>query len=244
MAIAFLLWSLVAAAGASEASQTAKSHSTQTAKSHSTKSCSTKNVIDFTPGVSVTGSTCPAELADGQSCEATCGSNTKVYGTVKCLHGVLHDVSMCLPKADHESMRKFKGTNVVKVFGGWELTFDRAVENTTLITAAVVKGFKVRSDFVESVRCKKLDGTTYHVDYGLICKPGLKGDHMKTFAHNFLQANSTNYKVFTTNLESNGLKLLSIAESHPAVAVDSFVFKNSEGSCVNAHTAFVNSWDV
>jgi len=207
--------------------------------------CSTANADLLTtgPGV-VTGNNCPTTMQDGETCKATCNSNATAIGTMKCLHGSLQDVSMCIPT---ELLHKFAAVPVDKVLGAWDVGLSKE-PTAAQMTEAAVAGFMMPSHFIETawIASKSAGAAAeehiYKVKYWVIVKPGMHPDIVKAKANGFPLSNTTHHQLFRASLESKGVDVTSIVEASPPTAVKSMAMKNQLGQNINPFDAPAEAW--
>jgi len=207
--------------------------------------CSTANADILTTGPgSVKGNDCPATMQDGETCKALCESNATAIGTMKCLHGSLQDVSMCIPT---EWLHKFAAVPVDKVLGAWNVGLSKE-PTAAQMTEAAIAGFMMPSHFIETAWiASKSAGTAtteqiYKVKYWVIVKPGMHPDVVIEKANGFPYSNTTHHQRFKASLESKGVDVTSIAEASPPTPVKSMAMKNKWGQNINPFDAPADAW--
>lgn len=193
-------------------------------------SCDTTRINGYTAGRGVIGNTCPTSMQEGDVCHTICGANSTSVGTIKCLRGNLHDVSLCVA---NNLLEEFAVDYVTKVVGAWEVSLSREPYNAQLI-GAVVDGMMMPRHFVE---CVWLSGKSaeggYIIKYWVIAKPGMSPDVIGDKARAFLFENSTHHQRFKAGIESGGMTMTSISIHTEPTTIQSAVLKDPWGKNVN-----------
>jgi len=193
-------------------------------------SCDTASINGYTAGRGVIGNTCPKLMQEGDVCQTICGVNSTSVGTIKCLGGNLHDVSLCV--ADN-LLGEFAVDYVTKVVGAWEVSLSKEPYNAQLI-GAVTDGMMMPRHFVE---CVWLSGKSaaggYIIKFWVIAKPGMSPDIIADKARAFLLANSTHHQRFKAGIESGGISMTDISIHTAPTTIQSAVLKDPWGHNVN-----------
>jgi len=194
--------------------------------------CSVKSgALQYTTG-GAASTTCPANMTDGQACQAICDAGAKVEGTIKCSSGRLVDVSHCTAEGvTVEKVLKISGTVNVEVSG------TPTVDSLTKAIAAAlgvpppyvsifldtVAGRRLRSG-IQRVPARFLASNVI-VEYEVVVPTSTTATTIATAAMALSAPNSTAGQEFKRSMLGSGIEVLSVVQVHSPIAIESLAVK-------------------